>query len=99
VHWHRTPHNRQLRTVPGYAECSKTLKSWLFAGTVDGAAASILQYSQIETAKMNNLEPYAYLRYIFSKLPPATSLEDYEAMLPWNITPHQLDLPGLIVCR
>jgi len=48
----------------------------------------ILLYSLIETAKTNNLEPYAYLRYIFDKLPAAISLEDYdEAMLLWNITP------------
>jgi len=73
-------------------------KNWLFAGTPDGAAASALLYSLIETAKMNNLEPYAYLRYIFDKLPTATTLEDYEAMLPWNITPQQLDLPGLLEC-
>jgi len=44
----------------------------------------------IETAKANKLEPYAYLRYIFDKLPIASSLEDYEALLPWNITPEQM---------
>jgi len=44
-----------------------------------------LLYSLIETAKANKLEPYAYLRYIFDKLPTATSLEDYEKLLPWNI--------------
>jgi len=45
----------------------------------------------IETAKANKLEPYAYLRYIFDRLPTATSLEDYEALLPWNITPEQME--------
>jgi len=73
-------------------------ENWLFAGTPDGAAASALLYSLIETAKMNSLEPYAYLRYILNKLPTAISLEDYEAMLPWNITPQQLNLPGLLEC-
>ena len=61
-------------------------KNWLFAGTPEGAEASALLYSIIETAKANGLEPYAYLRYIFSKLPYAEKLEDYEAMLPWNLT-------------
>jgi len=65
-------------------------KNWLFSGTPEGAEASALLYSLIETAKANKLEPYAYLRYIFDKLPIAASLEDYEALLPWNITHEQM---------
>jgi len=65
-------------------------KNWLFSGTPKGAEASALLYSLIETAKSNKLEPYAYLRYIFENLPTASSLEDYEALLPWNITPEQM---------
>lgn len=30
--------------------------------------------------------------YLRDKLPTATCLEDYEAMLPWNITPQQVAL-------
>ncbi|MCP3870817.1 MAG: transposase domain-containing protein, partial [Gammaproteobacteria bacterium] len=62
----------------------------IFSGTAEGAEASALLYSLIETAKANNLEPYAYLRYIFDKLPTASTLEDYENLLPWNITTAQL---------
>jgi len=65
-------------------------KNWLFAGTPEGAEASALLYSIIETARANGLEPYAYLRYIFSRLPHAEKLEDYEAMLPWNLTPETI---------
>ena len=54
--------------------------------------------SLIETAKANKLEPYAYLRYIFDKLPLATTLDDYEALLPWNITQEELALPALLKC-
>ena len=60
-------------------------KNWLFSGTPEGAEASALLYSLIETAKANKLEPYAYLRHIFDRLPTASSLADYEALLPWNI--------------
>lgn len=60
-------------------------KNWLFGGTPEGAAASALFYSLIETAKANMLEPFAYLRFIFEKLPTATTLDDYEALLPWNV--------------
>jgi len=66
-------------------------KNWLFSGTPEGAEASALLYSLIETAKANHLEPYAYLRYIFKQLPAASLLEDYEALLPWNVTPEQLN--------
>ncbi len=59
-------------------------KNWLFAGTPEGAEASAALYSLIETAKANGLEPYSYLRYIFEQLPGAETLEEYEALLPWN---------------
>ncbi len=36
-------------------------RAWLFADTPDGAQASAIHYSLIETAKLNGLEPYAYL--------------------------------------
>jgi transposase len=60
-------------------------KNWLFAGTPQGAEASALLYSLIETAKANNCEPYSYLRHIFAHLPRASTLADYEALLPWNL--------------
>lgn len=73
-------------------------KNRLFSGTPEGAEASALLYSLIETARANKLEPYAYLRFIFEKLPMAESLEDYEALLPWNLTPEQLEIPKPIRC-
>ncbi|WP_394713379.1 IS66 family transposase [Desulfogranum marinum] len=42
-------------------------KNWLFAGTPEGAEASAALYSLIETAKANGIEPYSYLRHIFSR--------------------------------
>ena len=47
-----------------------------------GANASANLYSLIETAKANGIEPYAYLKMIFTALPKASSLEDIEALLP-----------------
>lgn len=72
-------------------------KNWLFAGSPKGAEASALLYSLIETAKANKLEPYAYLRCIFGQLPVASSLEDYEALLPWNIQEH-MEHSRLVEC-
>ncbi len=57
-------------------------KNWLFCDTPAGADASANLYSLIETAKANGIEPYAYLKRLFTELPKATSLADIEAMLP-----------------
>ncbi len=62
-------------------------KNWLFSDTPKGATASAQLYSLIETAKANSQEPYAWLRHALERLPTATSVEDYEALLPWNCEP------------
>ncbi|WP_404831086.1 IS66 family transposase [Endozoicomonas euniceicola] len=36
-------------------------KNWLFADTPKGARASAIYYSLIESSKVNDLEPFAYL--------------------------------------
>jgi transposase len=65
-------------------------KNWLFSGTPEGAAASAVLYSLVESAKANGLEPYCYFRYIFEKLPVAETIEDLEALLPWNLNRNKL---------
>ena len=59
-------------------------KAWLFNDTVKGAVASANLYSIVETAKANNIEPHAYLSHLFTKLPYAKTVGDFEALLPWN---------------
>ena len=61
-------------------------KNWLFCGNDKGAEASSRIYSLIETAKMNNLEPYAYLKMLLEKLPSVRNTENWESLLPWNMT-------------
>jgi hypothetical protein len=58
-------------------------RAWLFADSVSGAKASAMLYSLVETAKANGLEPYAYLRRLFERLPHANTVADYEALLPF----------------
>lgn len=60
-------------------------RSWLFADTVGGANASANLCSLIETAKANGIEPYHYLVALLKRLPAAQTVDDYEALLPWNI--------------
>jgi hypothetical protein len=65
-------------------------KNWLFSASVKGVKASANLYSLIETAKANGLEPYAYLRYLFTELPQAETVEAIEALLPGNIDKDQI---------
>lgn len=60
-------------------------KNWLFSGHPRGADASAALYSLIETARANNLEPYAYLRFLFAKLPMANTRTAINSLLPQNI--------------
>jgi len=60
-------------------------KNWLFAATADGAKASANLYSLAETAKANGIDPSEYFKAIFTLLPQAKTIEDVEALLPWNI--------------
>jgi len=60
-------------------------KNWLFSASVKGVQASANLYSLIETAKANGLEPYAYLRCLFTELPKATTVEAIEALLPGSL--------------
>jgi transposase len=60
-------------------------KAWLFSDTPKGAQASAIHYSLIETAKANGLEPYEYLNQVLKALPYADTVEQIEALLPWNI--------------
>ena len=61
-------------------------KNWLFSNTANGAQASAILYSLIETAKANGLTPFDYLNHLLEELP--TKSQDIEQLLPWNV-----DLP------
>ncbi len=63
----------------------------MFSDTVAGAEASANLYSLVETAKANGLEPYTYLRYVFKELPTAQSIDDIEALLPYNLNADQIN--------
>ena len=56
-------------------------KNWLFANTPNGATASTIIYSIIQTAIANNLKPEKYLVYIFKQIQQD---EDVEKYLPWS---------------
>ena len=61
-------------------------KNWLFSNTANGAQASAILYSLIETAKANGLTPFDYLHHLLAEIP--RDPEGIEQLLPWNV-----DLP------
>lgn len=61
-------------------------KNWLFANSAQGATASAIAYSIVETAKENGLNPFPYVTYVLQQL-PNTDLSDTQALdqlLPWS---------------
>jgi transposase len=59
-------------------------KNWLFAGSDTGGERAAAMYTLIETAKLNGLDPEAYLRDVFGRIAdyPINRIAE---LLPWNI--------------
>ena len=57
-------------------------KNWLFSNTANGAKASAMLYSIIETAKANGLIPFDYIAHCLERLSRDPS--DIDSLLPWN---------------
>ena len=63
-------------------------KSWLFAGSDRGGQRAAAMYSIIVTAKMNNIDPQAWLADVLNRIAehPANRIDE---LLPWNWRPLQ----------
>jgi transposase len=60
---------------------------WLFSDQVEGAHASAVLYSLVITAKINGVNPYRSLVKLFTDIPNAKSIEDYERLAELILTP------------
>ncbi|GHC33425.1 transposase [Gemmobacter nanjingensis] len=58
-------------------------KAWLFAGSPRGGERAAFMYSLIVTAKMNDVDPQAWLADVLARLPDMT-LSRLPELLPWN---------------
>lgn len=59
----------------------------MFADTDKGADASARCYSIIESAKLNNLNVFAYLSHLLTELPKLgddPDIEQIDKLLPWS---------------
>jgi transposase len=59
-------------------------KNWLFAGSDDGGERAAAIYSLLGTAKLNDLDPEGYLRYVLERIAdhPINRIEE---LLTWNV--------------
>jgi hypothetical protein len=63
-------------------------KSWLFAGSDRGGQRAAVMYSIIVTAKLNDVDPQAWLADVLTRIAehPVHRLDE---LLPWNWRPLQ----------
>ena len=63
--------------------------NWTFAGSDEGGRRAAAIYTLIETAKLNSIDPQAWLADVLARLPdyPAKRIAD---LMPWNWRPHSL---------
>jgi len=63
-------------------------RNWLFSNTPEGAHASTIIYSLVETARLNAANPLLYLNYLLEKVPDYLELSPYdpkiEELMPWS---------------
>src|SRR5579871_4305163 len=65
-------------------------KNWTFAGSDAGGHRAAAVYTLVETCKMNDVDPQAWLADVLARLPdhPANKVAD---LLPWNWKANHLD--------
>lgn len=62
-------------------------RAWLFADTPKGATANAVLYTLVESARINELDVFAYLKYLLTEMPNNQHLEHPEIIddyLPWS---------------
>ena len=58
-------------------------KNWTFAGSNEGGHRAAAMYTLIETCKLNDIDPRAWLAYVLEMLPEHPSAR-IDELMPWN---------------
>ena len=58
-------------------------KNWMFAGSERGGKAMAIAFTLIETAKLNGVDPQAWLNDVLSRIADH-KINRIEELLPWN---------------
>ena len=58
-------------------------KAWLFAGSDRGGDRAALMYTLIQTARLNDVDPHAWLADVLARLKDHP-IRDLDQLLPWK---------------
>ena len=58
-------------------------KNWMFAGSERGGKAMAIAFTLIETAKLNGVDPQAWLTDVLSRIADH-KINRIDELLPWN---------------
>ena len=74
---------RQLRGI------ALTRKNFLFVGSDAGGQRAAIVYTIAETAKLNGLDPEAYIAAVLDRLARGHPARRIDELLPWNFRPER----------
>ena len=66
-------------------------KNWLFAGSEGGGKAAAIAYTLIETAKLNGVDPQAWLSDVLSRIADH-KINRIDELLPWKLDSAKLSI-------
>ena len=58
-------------------------RNWLFAGSKGGGEAAAIAYTLIETAKLNNADPQAWLTWVLARIADH-KITRLDELMPWR---------------
>ena len=61
-------------------------KNWLFAGSTGGGKAAAIAYTLIETAKLNGVDPQAWLTHVLANIADH-KITKLDELMPWKFVP------------
>jgi hypothetical protein len=68
-------------------------KNYLFAGSDSGGERAANIYTLAESAKLNRLNPEAYIRDILAKIAEGHPINRIAELVPWRMRPAAADPP------
>jgi len=60
------------------------MKNWMFIGGADTGWRSAVVYTFVEQVRRHGLDPFAYFKWVFERLPGMTNQDDFAPLLPCN---------------